>query len=50
MVGTDLKCQGSVQRETKGTLEEEYELPCGAGRHAVLEGDIGRVNARGPAL
>lgn len=43
MVGTDLKCQDSVQRETKSILEGEYEPPCGAGRHTVLEGDISRI-------
>ena len=43
MVGINLKCQGSVQRETKGMSKEEYELPCGGGRHAVLEGDSSRV-------
>lgn len=43
MVGMNLKCQGSVMRETKGMSKEEYELPCGARRHAVLEGDSSRV-------
>lgn len=43
VVGMNLKCQGSVTREKKGMSKEEYELPCGAGRHAVLEGDSSRV-------
>lgn len=43
MMGTDLKCQGSVQKETESMSEGEYKPPCGAGRHDVLEDDISRI-------